>query len=126
MTFSVDWNEEIDWDKSGRGGRIYWNTSLLCNIETWGMHSCGVFILKKWNSSIKYVDLDAFFAFVAELDEDWQPEEAYFLLSTTQLGFSWSEKLVTHPCVKQVDKFTNKAHGPNTVFLFRWSAAKDF
>lgn len=124
--FSIEWDGDISWDSHGRVGQIFWNQSRVCDVQTWGFHSCAVLLLQHWNGAILSADLNAFFDFVAQQDEDWQPEEAYFLLSSTQVGRIWAKQLIEHPCVKQVDKFSNKAHGPNDVFLFRWSAAKDF
>lgn len=122
----IEWDGPISWESHGREGKIFWNHDRVCTVRSWGFYSCAVLLLQEWSGSISLVDLDKFFDFVAEQDDDWQPEEAYFLLSSTQMARPWAQALRDHECVKQIDKFTNKAHGPNTVFLFRWSAAKDF
>lgn len=103
----------------------------ICTIHTWGFSSCAVFNLMNFTNSLgdaknAAFSADEFYTFLGSLMPDWKPKEAYFLLSTQQLECTLLQKLVKHKEVKLRDRFTNKSHGPNEMFLYRWSAGKDF
>jgi hypothetical protein len=104
------------------------NNRRICNLETWGFSSCGVWNL--WGFGyLRNLDADAFFnyllnTFVEDTTLQWQPKEALFMLSTSQV--KELKALVTHKDVKQIDRFYNKAHGPNHLHLFRWSPTGDW
>jgi hypothetical protein len=121
--FSVKWKSR-DFEKNGRDGTIKHTIGkneprYVCKIETWAFGSCACFALSRFNDAYHFNfdedNIDKFFEFVCGLDEDWKPRELYFLLSKSQL-----------PNVKVRDVFDNKSHGPNKVYLFRYSASKDF
>ena len=127
---------------SGKGAEKYLQMEVnghlttLCRVETWGFDSCAVMCLMGWNNYIEnlYVDCITPDEMFRELNEkvgssDWwgyRPGEAYFLISTSQLQREFFKKIVANPNVSLRDKFKNKSHGPNDVFLYRWSLKKDF
>jgi hypothetical protein len=132
--FSVKWKSR-DFEKNGRDGTITYQVSkkeamLVCKIETWAFGSCACFALSRFNDGYNFrydaENIDKFFEFVCSLDEDWKPREFYFLLSKSQLAQDKLKFLYKHPNVKLRDVFSNKSHGPNKVYLFRYSASKDF
>jgi hypothetical protein len=117
--------------KSGQEGVITWaeTGNSVCNVESWSFASCGVGALTKLSytrfTSAKQVD--AFFNFVcANVADDWNPNEFYFLLTDGQLKMDNIKFMVNHPNVKRRDVFMNKSHGPNKLHLFRYSKDKDF
>ena len=132
--FSVEW-KKTDFEKSGRDGTIKHTvgkneSKYVCKIETWAFGSCACFALRRFNDGYQFnftpENIDAFYKFVCGLDEDWKPKEFYFLLSRSQLSLGKLKPLYKHPNVKLRDVFDNKSHGPNKVYLFRYSASKDF
>ena len=48
------------------------------------------------------------------------------MLSKSQLKLDRFKLMFNHPNVKLRDVFMNKSHGPNKVYLFRYSVKKDF
>lgn len=105
----------------------------ICNIHSWGFNSCAVHNLAGFNSYLPkelldVFDAEEFFKFAGScFAPDWQAQEVYFLVSDHQLkDYAIVKKLVKHPKVKRRDRFANKAHGPNDVHLFRYSASQDF
>ena len=131
--FSVTW-KKTDFEESGHDGVIKYKvggeSKYVCKIETWAFGSCACFALRRFNDGYQFnftpENIDAFYAFVCGLDEDWKPKEFYFLLSRSQLSLGKLKPLYKHPNVKLRDVFDNKSHGPNKVYLFRYSASKDF
>jgi hypothetical protein len=131
--FSVKWDKKPDdFNFSGRKGNIVHgeNKNMVCRIETWAFSSCACFALSRFNDAwhFKFTDenVDGFFKYLCTLDEDWQPKEFYFMLSTSQLESVRFKALYKHPDVKLRDVFKNKSHNPNKVYLFRYSSKKDF
>jgi hypothetical protein len=103
----------------------------VCNVNTWGFRSCAVMNLSGWNTYPLQTVLERFnpeqmFKFLTENNGSWSPKEAYFLISTSQKTNPVFRKIFTLSTVKEIDSFVNKAHGPNSMFLYRWSASKDF
>lgn len=129
--FVIEWKDRVE-GVSGRTGVIYKqhpnDKTRICNVTSWGMGSCAVAILQQWGWQLRVNkdEVEAFLNFICyEIDSDWQPEEFYFMFSDEQKrrGF---KSLIQHPNVRLRDKFKNKSHGPNTVFLYRYSKADDF
>ncbi|CAB4240668.1 hypothetical protein UFOVP39_42 [uncultured Caudovirales phage] len=125
--FSIKWKENTNYD-SNKVGLIFNKDNVkVCEIETWGFNSCACFILKAFAyQGEKLIDTDEFWKFVTSKDHDlnWYPDEVYLLLSTEQLP-KW-RKLYKRKDVRLRDRFTNKAHGPCDLFLFRYSKAGDW
>ena len=125
--FSIKWKENTNYD-SNKVGLIFNKDNVkVCEIETWGFNSCACFILKAFAyQGEKLVDADEFWKFVTSKDHDlnWYPDEVYLLLSTEQLP-KWRQ-LYKRKDVRLRDRFTNKAHGPCDLFLFRYSKAEDW
>jgi hypothetical protein len=91
------------------------------------MNSCAVATLQGWGSycAVNDDDVESFFNWLdSNVDGDWSPREFYFLLSTYQL--KEFKSLIAFPNVRLRDKFENKSHGPNNMFLYRYSACQDF
>jgi hypothetical protein len=57
-------------------------------------------------------------------NDTWCPQEFFLCLAANQLAYL--PTMLKHPCVKEVDHFLNKAHGPYKLHLFRISIQKDF
>jgi hypothetical protein len=104
----------------------------MCAVDTWGMNSCAVMTLRGFNHLPQVLNesfnINEFLAFLATVDAPtWRPKEAYFLITDAQCkDIQWVNKLIKHKTVRRRDRFHNKAHGPNSVNLFRWSAEQDF
>ena len=130
--FSVKWMDRVA-HVQGRTGTLYKEHAALgkvriCNITTWGMGSCAVATLQEWGytSRVDAHEVDQFFDWLcANIDNDWQPMEFYFMYSSSQIKRTFKH-FVKHPKVKLRDKFENKSHGPNHVYLYRYSKALDF
>ena len=131
--FSVEWKKR-DFEESGRKGTIKYKdggeTKYVCKIETWAFGSCACFALSRFNDAYHFKfnaeNIDKFFKYICTLDEDWKPQEFYFMLSKSQLKLGRFKLMFNHPNVKLRDVFMNKSHGPNKVYLFRYSVKKDF
>lgn len=100
----------------------------ICYYTHWGFSSCGVDLLHSFKS-FGYSPLEnnheELFEWLKENSpQSWKPQEFYMCLSTAQIGCL--KKTLKHPCVKLVDRFENKAHGPNYLHLYRVSLGKDF
>ena len=122
---SIKWKENT-WE-SNKQGTVLKDGTQVCKIETWGFSSCACFILKSFSSyKIGTICPTEFWNFITSTDHalSWYPNEVYFLLAQDQLP-AW-KKFYKHKGVKLRDRFTNKAHGPNDLFLFRYSKAGDF
>lgn len=132
--FSVEWIGEALGQSSGSIGKICLTRpdagkQYLCYLNTWAFSSCAAFSLQNFgNSALSKEEVDGLFIFLnsEECNTCWSPEEVYFMLSAYQLGTHQGQNLSKHLNVKKVDSFSNKAHGPNSVYLFRYSLAKDF
>jgi hypothetical protein len=129
--FVIEWKDRVE-GVSGRTGVIYkqqpHDKTRVCNVTSWGMGSCAVATLQNWGWTcrVRLDELDSFFHFICEeVDEDWKPCEFYFLLSDSQKRREFKH-LIQHPNVRLRDKFVNKSHGPNKVYLYRYSKALDF
>ena len=130
--FSVDWMPRIE-KVHGRTGTIFKNTPngtpmRVCNVTTWGLGSCALATLQEWGwcARVQLHEVDQFFDWLCtNIDTDWQPNEFYFMFSSSQIKREFKH-FVKHPKVKLRDKFENKSHGPNKVFLYRYSKSEDF
>lgn len=130
--FSVEWRNRVP-GMSGRTGDMFKNDKVfgktrICSVTTWGMASCAIATLQEWGySSRVYADeVDQFFDWLCvNVDNDWQPTEFYFMFSTKQKD-RYFKHFIKHPNVKLRDKFENKSHGPNHVYLYRYSKQGDF
>ncbi|MFZ2190115.1 MAG: hypothetical protein WAV48_05005 [Candidatus Magasanikiibacteriota bacterium] len=132
--FSVEWQGVANGHNCGEIGEIFFTRANgpklhLCFLNTWALASCAAFSVQEFaNCGLSKEDTNAFFDFLnsEECDRSWSPKEIYFLLSDSQGSLFQGRNLSTHPNVKKVDTFTNKAHSGNYVSLFRYSLAKDF
>lgn len=122
--FSVEWLDNDD-ELGNSIGNIMYGNVRVCFISDWALSSCAAHGLMHWNRCLTFPVKD-FWDFVSKINQNWNPQEAYFLLSSSQLEFLNFQSLVKDSRVKQVDSFENKAHGPNRVFLFRFSHNGDF
>ena len=130
--FEIVWQPRVV-DLNGRTGEVFYKATdalsarRICNVTTWGMNSCAVATLQKWGSYcvVNDDDVESFFNWLNDnVDGDWSPREFYFLLSTRQL--KQFKELIHFPNVRLRDKFKNKSHGPNNMYLYRYSACDDF
>lgn len=127
--FSVEWGKDVPGHSSGVNGRILLeNGDVFCSVHTWGFSSCACYTLQRFHNyrSLSEEEVDKFFKFLCEEEppSGWLPTEMYFLLSSSQVVFHTS--LVSHPNVRKVDSFTNKAHGGRLLSLYRYSKQMDF
>ena len=130
--FSVEWMPRVE-NVSGRTGIIYKHRKndnspmRICHVTSWGMGSCAIATLQNWGytTRVELNEVDQFFEWLcATIDKDWQPMEFYFMFSPNQK--KTFKHFIRHPNVKLRDKFENKSHGPNHVYLYRYSKHKDF
>lgn len=108
----------------------------LADYQHWAFDSCGVdslFNLKTYGyTGIDKTNMTLFEEYHPHLIEwlktnspgIWKPQEYLMALSTTQT--KQLPKMLQHPCVKEVDSFFNKAHGPNRIHIIRISCQQDF
>lgn len=127
--FSVEWGEDVPGHVSGVNGRILLeNGDDFCSVHTWGFASCACYTLQGFHgyTSLSEKEADEFFKFLCEEKppSGWLPTEMYFLLTPPQVATQIA--LVTHPNVRKVDSFTNKAHGGRLLSLYRYSKQMDF
>lgn len=107
----------------------------VCTIDHWALDSCGLASLfgfgrdyeanEWWNNQ---ENVEAFVTYLTTLAfpcDNWQPKEYIFSVATWQLK-TYMNKLVSHPKVKRMDRFINKAHGPAHIYLYRLSIQEDF
>ena len=123
----------------GESGGIYTltiNGINVCDWEHWAFSSCGVdslynFKMYQYGQSSCWKLLEehheALFVWLRENgpEQDYYPMEFLFCISTSQRTPE-NVKFLSHPCVKEIDHFLNKSHGPNTLHLYRISLDKDF
>lgn len=130
MSFAIKWN--ADMSDGHKKGQVRYKNETICTVKTWGFSSCAVWQLQDWytwNMAKGYTPEQFWEFFTTKmdgLDGDWLPTEIYFLVSDGQRNTEAFKKLVSVPNVRRIDKFLNKAHGPNHVHLYRWSAQDDF
>jgi hypothetical protein len=111
---------------------ILWKGMHFCSFTEWVLGSCGAASLQGFGSypitPITPEVASELFNLVCDLDihKAWHSHEIIFLLSTMQKTAGEFTGLVNHPNVRVVDHFTNKAHGPNDLFLYRYSKTGDF
>ena len=116
---------------TGQIGTITWEETgySVCRVESWAFASCGIGALMGFNNTNFQTKehVAKFFEFVAaNVADDWQPDEFYFLLTDSQLKLPANRLMINHPHVKKRDVFMNKSHGPNKLHLFRYSHDNDF
>jgi hypothetical protein len=127
MTFLIKWKGDKYTSDSDKTGTVFFNGKQLCDIRGWAFHSCACHGLENWNTwAIQEAAFtgDEFWEFLSSKHLGWIPDETMLLISDTQLPFL--KKIWQHPKVKLRDKFLNKAHGPNCVYLFRYSKTGDW
>lgn len=126
--FSVEWGQDVPGHSSGVSGSISFNERSFCTVHTWGFSSCACYTLQRFSSYdvLSEQQADDFFTLLCteKSPTDWLPTEMYFLLTPQQVNLH--TMLVSHPNVRKVDSFTNKAHGGRLVSLFRYSKQMDF
>ncbi len=129
--FSIKWGGLVQGHCCGISGSILWEGDELCVVHTWAFSSCACYALQSFKNychTFTKESAEQFFHLLNtnEPSSGWLPEEMYFLLTSTQSNSGTFKQLVNRPCVKQVDSFTNKAHGGAIMGLFRYSLANDF
>lgn len=130
MKLSVKWNgNHAFMSDSQKTGVIMNGDNKICEIRAWGFHSCACHALENWdtwNVDTPEFDADKFWEFLSNKlpSVGWIPGEVLFLISTKQLNSL--QKIWKRQDVRLRDRFENKAHGPNDVFLFRYSHLKDW
>lgn len=132
------YQKPIDYKNFVPGGHFRWikykdeygGSQTLCLRQHWSLGGCGTAALQKFSYSTFWREkekIDALIEFlhepVADIDE-WQIDEFLFTLTNTQLNHYTA--LINHPLVKQIDQWTNKAHGPSDICLFRLSIQGDW
>lgn len=127
--FSVEWGKAVPGHSCGVSGQVFLeNGDCFCSVHTWGFSSCACYTLQTFHGykSLSEEEADKFFKFlcVEEPPSVWLPKEMYFLLTPSQVFTHIS--LVSHPNVRKVDSFINKAHGGRLLSLFRYSEQMDF
>lgn len=118
------------------------DTVTLCGLDHWAFDSCGIISLfsfgRDWEACTWWEDKENTKEFIKFLDEisfkdGWRPQEFVFALA----GYQWKKDqnsysgpymhhLVADKRVRRMDRFTNKAHGPAHIYMFRLSFQKDF
>jgi hypothetical protein len=131
--FTIEWGDScVPGHSAGYHGWVCYvdTNSSICSIHTWAFSSCACFSLQGFNLYHAFTKEQAeeFFKYLSSMTPptNWQPGEIYFLLTHEQSRDSYLRELVAHPCVRQVDSFTNKAHGGKLMCLFRYSKNSDF
>lgn len=99
----------------------------VCRIVPWLFSSCSVAGLEDFRMCPTLTTKQAV-ALGKLLDTHdhggWVPKEFYFLISDSNIAVL--KEFLALPQVKLMDEFANKAHGPNTMHLYRYSTLKDF
>lgn len=114
----------------------------LCGLDHWAFDSCGIvslFSFARYNPAQNWwkekENTEAFVKFLTNLKfpcDNWIPNEYIFALagfqfkSNDKFSPAYMNHLVKHPKVRRLDRFTNKAHGPAHIYMFRLSINKDF
>jgi hypothetical protein len=115
----------------------------LCDYVGWGFASCSVALLENFKAYVRdYTNSkntksnwelltenqEALFEFLNCTGcDNWLPREYLMVLSPMQIrSFQSAGKFLEHPCIKEVDHWTNKSHGGNRISLYRISLQKDF
>ena len=129
LNLSIKW-DATDYSYPGRKGFIQDSVlGRVCRIETWAFRSCACFLLQEFDPDIQTwtkEQCDYFWNWISQHDKDlsYYPDEIYFLLSDTQL--KRFPRFYKRKEIRLRDRFTNKSHGPNDVYLFRYSKAGDW
>ncbi len=117
---------------------IYADEKPFLRMEQWTHQSCAIYSLMQFGtgtSSVVFNDKKLTDEFIEWLGEgSWKKDthsitynahEYLFTLS----GDTWGDPypaLLKHPCVKNIDHWSNKAHGGHRINLYRLSIKKDF
>jgi hypothetical protein len=113
----------------------------ICDYIHWGFACCGLDIMQnfksyhyqhgvpdfanKTNCDILNENVEELVKFIWDNSLDtWKAREVYMLLSSTQIN--QLHQFLQDPHIKLLDKFTNKAHGPCDMHLYRLSTGSDF
>jgi hypothetical protein len=104
----------------------------ICEYQSWAFSSCGLATLYGFKNFHRYEFLNDHHEELFQWLEHnippnggrWKCQEYLMALSTKQQGLLLP--MLKHPCVREVDHFLNKAHGPNYIHLYRMSLQKDF
>lgn len=126
------------------GGRFHVNVGeiTLCSLDHWALDSCGMVSLFAftrdynapdwWRSEANTKEFIKFLKNV-KFSDGWDPKEFIFALADWQIKQTEStytapsmHHLIADPHVMKLDQFTNKAHGPSDIHLFRLSFGLDF
>lgn len=103
-------------------------------LEEWSLNSCAMANFHKfdgWQSPKALNDpltVDALLKYLRENKDvwyhNWRPREYLFLFSANQIKLF--KGFIKNPKVKLIDRWANKSHGPNDIYLFRLSEDQDF
>ncbi len=115
---------------------VHCNGRRVCQRQHWALASCGLSGLARFSDygGLFSVgdDLDEFFRFlnraVTKVEDhyidEWRAGEFIFALSDPQTESF--KALVSHPQVRLLDRWYNKAHGPNHMHLYKLSLPPEF
>lgn len=131
MSLSLIINPNQKKENSGSFCILMDGDQRVCNAEEWAFHSCGTMMF--YNMSINpnwwtKANIDRVIQALPVLStgkSSYKAQEVYLQISSGQLK-NYFQAFLTHPNIKEVDVYTNKAHGPHKLHLFRISATKDF
>jgi hypothetical protein len=129
---------KVEPGKSGSTSYLLCDGVTLCEYQAWAFSCCGLASMYgfhnhsyNWQGPNNYALLEkhheALFEFLKTAkapNDTWCPQEFFLCLAANQLAYL--PTMLKHPCVKEVDHFLNKAHGPYKLHLFRISIQKDF
>jgi hypothetical protein len=119
-------------DQGGHFAELYYGEGRLCKVETWLFASCAVHGFKYMIGLVPWTTklIDDLIVWLQtdeakeQVENGWPFREVLFCITQGQQTFC--KALINHSNVKQIDTFTNKAHGGTRMFLYRLSIAKDF
>lgn len=102
----------------------------VCKVEEWAFSSCATLAFYSLSMNLKWWTKENIDKLVMSLPNlhsysGYAAQEVYLQPSDTQKKML-PPAFFEHPNIKEIDSYTNKAHGPNKVYLYRISAAKDF
>ena len=115
-------------------GGPYNHTYLIGIEKQWSMNCCGLHELYNvlsgppWWSTATQKDITSLFDWLNTRKVNtntWRAKEWILCLSKDQVNEEM-KRFVKHPKVRLLDKFRNKAHGPSSIYLYRYSMEKDF
>lgn len=110
----------------------YGQLSGWFSFEEWGFRCCGANLFYGFSYATSLLDskekIDALIKFLKVYDSphssSYRAKETYFCITDTQKEHLTA--LIEHPNVRHLDRYLNKAHGPEHMNLYRLSCSGDF